>query len=169
MAICTSVGSTEGLLPFLCSFLGYEYMKVLWVEDHEPVRDMLAIAADKAARSRVQVDLVMAPTLMAAERRLRLERFDLVVLDLGLPDSFDPDMTIARVANMGKYRIAVVSSMDERDKAVEAALNCGANIHPKAVFKASLPFNRFIQRPDAFEDFFMDLMPGAETSRTAAA
>ena len=66
--------------------IGVDFMKVLWVEDHAPVRDMLAIAADKAARSRVQVDLVMAPTLMAAETRLRLERFDLVVLDLGLPD-----------------------------------------------------------------------------------
>lgn len=144
-------------------------MKVLWVEDHEPVRDMLAIAADKAARSRVQVDLVMAPNLMAAESRLRLERFDLVVLDLGLPDSFDPDMTIARVANMGKYRIAVVSSMDERDAAVEAAVRCGANIHPQAIFKATLPFNRFIQRPDAFEEFFLGLMPAAETTKIAAA
>ena len=131
-------------------------MKVLWVEDHEPVRDMLAIAADKAARSRIQVDLVMAPTLMAAEARLRLERFDLVVLDLGLPDSVDPDMTIARVANMGKYRIAVVSSMDTRDQVVAAALRCGANIAPKAVFKANLPFNRFIQRPDTFEDFLLE-------------
>ena len=144
-------------------------MKVLWVEDHEPVRDMLAIAADKAARSRVQVDLVMAPTLMMAEARLRLERFDLVVLDLGRPDSFDPDMTIARVANMGKYRIAVVSSMDVRDQAVESALRCGANIHPQAIFKATLPFNRFIQRPDAFEDFLMDLMPAAETTAVRAA
>lgn len=144
-------------------------MKVLWVEDHEPVRDMLAIAADKAARSRVQIDLVMAPTLMAAESRLRLERFDLVVLDLGLPDSFDPDMTIARVANMGKYRIAVVSSMDVRDQAVESAQRCGANIHPQAIFKANLPFNRFIQRPDAFEDFLMDLMPAAETPAVCAA
>lgn len=144
-------------------------MKVLWVEDHEPVRDMLAIAADKAARSRVQVDLVMAPTLMMAEARLRLERFDLVVLDLGLPDSFDPDMTIARVANMGKNRIAVVSSMDVRDQAVESALRCGANIHPQAIFKATLPFNRFIQRPDAFEDFLMDLMPAAETTAVRAA
>lgn len=144
-------------------------MKVLWVEDHEPVRDMLAIAADKAARSRVQVDLVMAPTLMMAEARLRLERFDLVVLDLGLPDSFDPDMTIARVANMGKYRIAVVSSMDVRDQAVKSALRCGANIHPQAIFKATLPFNRFIQRPDAFEDFLMDLMPAAETTAVRAA
>ena len=144
-------------------------MKVLWVEDHEPVRDMLAIAADKAARSRMQVDLVMAPTLMMAEARLRLERFDLVVLDLGLPDSFDPDMTIARVANMGKYRIAVVSSMDVRDQAVESALRCGANIHPQAIFKATLPFNRFIQRPDAFEDFLMALMPAAGTTAVCAA
>ena len=140
-------------------------MKVLWVEDHAPVRDMLAIAADKAARSRVQVDLVLAPTLMAAESRLRLERFDLVVLDLGLPDSIDPDMTIARIANMGKYRIAVVSSMDTRDQAVEAAVRCGANIHPEAIFKAGLPFNRFIQRPDSFEDFLMDLMPDAADTK----
>jgi DNA-binding NarL/FixJ family response regulator len=143
-------------------------MKVLWVEDHEPVRDMLAIAADKAARSRIQVDLVMAPTLMAAEARLRLERFDLVVLDLGLPDSVDPDMTIARVANMGKYRIAVVSSMDTRDQVVESALRCGANIAPKAVFKANLPFNRFIQRPDTFEDFLLEQMPAAAAPARAA-
>jgi DNA-binding NarL/FixJ family response regulator len=143
-------------------------MKVLWVEDHEPVRDMLAIAADKAARSRIQVDLVMAPTLMAAEARLRLERFDLVVLDLGLPDSLDPDMTIARVANMGKYRIAVVSSMASRDQVVESALRCGANIAPKAVFKANLPFNRFIQRPETFEDFLLEQMPAAAAPARAA-
>ncbi len=143
-------------------------MKVLWVEDHEPVRDMLAIAADKAARSRIKVDLVLAPTLMAAEARLRLERFDLVVLDLGLPDSIDPDMTIARVANMGKYRIAVVSSMDTRDAAVASAVRCGANIAPQAVFKANLPFNRFIQRPESFEDFLMEQMPAeARASRAA--
>ena len=87
-------------------------MKVLWVEDHEPVRDMLAIAADKAARNRVQIDLVMASTLMEAENRIRLERFDLVVLDLTLPDSFDGEMTIARAANMGDFRIAVVSGSE---------------------------------------------------------
>lgn len=143
-------------------------MKVLWVEDHEPVRDMLAIAADKAARNRIQIDLVMAPNLMAAEARLRLERFDLVVLDLGLPDSVDPDMTIARVASMGKYRIAVVSSMEQREKAVATALRCGANIAPKAVFKAELPFNRFIQRPGTFEDFLLDLMPATVESMAAA-
>jgi DNA-binding NarL/FixJ family response regulator len=142
-------------------------MKVLWVEDHEPVRDMLAIAADKAARSRIKIDLVMAPTLMAAETRLRLERFDLVMLDLGLPDSIDPDMTIARIANMGKYRIAVVSSMETRDAAVASAVRCGANIAPKAVFKANLPFNRFIQRPESFEDFLLEQMATSEKRNAA--
>ena len=130
---------------------------------------MLAIAADKAARNRVQVDLVIANTLMEAESRLRLERFDLVVLDLTLPDSFDADMTIARIANMGKHRIAVVSGSEERDAAVEVALNCNCNISPEAVSKASVPFNRFIQRPDTFEDFLFNFLPGAETPAVRAA
>ena len=144
-------------------------MKVLWVEDHEPVRDMLAIAADKAARARVQVDLVMATTLLEAESRLRLERFALVVVDLTLPDSPDPEMTIARIANMGDHRIAVVSANDERDRAVETAVRCGCNIAPQAIGKAGLPFNRFIQRPGAFEDFLLALMPGSNTAAPVAA
>ncbi|MEO0882997.1 MAG: response regulator [Pseudomonadota bacterium] len=144
-------------------------MKVLWVEDHQPVRDMLAIAADKAARSRIQIDLVMAATLMEAENRLRLERFDLVVLDLTLPDSFDAEMTIARAANMGNFRIAVVSASAEREQAVEDAVRFGCNIHPIAVSKAGLPFNRFIQRPEAFEDFLLELMPGNEDHTRAVA
>lgn len=133
-------------------------MKVLWVEDHEPVRNMLAIAADKAARSRIQVDLVMATSLMEAEQRARLERFDLVVLDLMLPDSFDGEMTIARMANMGPFRIAVVSSSEHRDEAIEGARRFGCNISPKAICKSALPFNRFIQRPAEFEAFLQGLM-----------
>lgn len=144
-------------------------MKVLWVEDHQPVRDMLAIAADKAARSRIQVDLVMATTLMEAEKRLRLERFDLVVLDLTLPDSFDGEMTIARAANMGNFRIAVVSGSEDRDKAVAGALKFGCNICPQAISKAGLPFNRFIQRPESFERFLLDLMPECAGAETVAA
>jgi len=144
-------------------------MKVLWVEDHAPVQNMLEIAADKAARARVQVDLVISGSLLAAEDRLRLERFDLVVLDLTLPDSCDPEMTIARIANMGQHRIAVVSASDTRDEAVATALRCGVNISPEAVSKGSLPFNRFIQRPDAFEDFLISLMPDGEPTGRAAA
>ena len=144
-------------------------MKVLWVEDHEPVRELLMVAADKAARARVPVDLVMATTLMEAENRLRLERFDLVILDLTLPDSFDGDMTIARVANMGKHRIAVCSVQPERDQAVTTALKCGANVAPEAIFKAKLPFNRFIQRAEAFHDFLLEQMPGAGDKIAVAA
>ncbi|MEL6665910.1 MAG: response regulator [Pseudomonadota bacterium] len=144
-------------------------MKVLWVEDHEPVRELLLVAADKAARARVPVDLVMATTLMEAETRLRLERFDLVVLDLTLPDSFDGDMTIARVANMGKHRIAVCSAQPERDQAVATALKCGANVAPEAIFKAKLPFNRFIQRAESFHDFLLEQMPGAKAAVAVAA
>ncbi len=134
-------------------------MKVLWVEDHEPVREMLAIAADKAARSRVPVDLVLAGTLLEAETRMRLERFDLVVLDLILPDSMDGEMTIARAANMGRHRLAVVSASENRDDAVDNAVRCGCNIAPAAVHKAAAPFHRFIQRPESFLDFLLDLMP----------
>lgn len=144
-------------------------MKVLWVEDHEPVCEMLAIAADKAARARVQVDLVMANSLMEAESRLRLERFALVIVDLTLPDSPDPEMTIARIANMGHHRIAVVSAHDNRDRAVQTALRCGCNIAPEAIGKSGLPFNRFIQRPGAFEDFLLALMPASAAPSTVAA
>ncbi|MDJ0920220.1 MAG: response regulator [Henriciella sp.] len=143
-------------------------MKVLWVEDHQPVCELLAVAADKAARARVPVDLVLATTLMEAENRLRLERFDLVMLDLTLPDSHDGDMTIARVANMGKHRISICSAQPERDTAVETALRCGCNIAPQAVFKAKLPFNRFIQRAESFHDFLLEQMPGADAKRVAA-
>ncbi|MAN72609.1 MAG: response regulator receiver protein [Henriciella sp.] len=145
-------------------------MKVLWIEDHEPVRDMLAVAADKAARARVQIDLVLAHTLMEAERRLRLERFDLVITELTLPDSYDGDMTIARLANMGPHRIAVASANPDRDAIVATALKCGCNIAADPVFKASLPYNRFIQRPEAMLDFFFEQMPQATSGgRTFAA
>ncbi|MBY9065687.1 response regulator [Hyphomonas sp. WL0036] len=144
-------------------------MKVLWVEDHEPVRTMLTHAADKAARARIPVDLVMAEGLLAAERRLRLERFDLVIVDLQLPETGDDvDMAVARIANMGKHRIAVSSSRPERDDVVASAVRCGANIHPVAVFKAGLNFNRFIQRPESFEDFLLELMPAAGARSTAS-
>ncbi|MEM5515800.1 response regulator [Henriciella sp. AS95] len=144
-------------------------MKVLWIEDHEPVRDMLAIAADKAARARVQIDLVLAPTLMEAERRLRLERFDLVVTELTLPDSYDGDMTIARIANMGRHRIAVSTAHADRDKIVETAVRCGCNISEAPVFKAKLPYNRFIQRPEAMLDFFFEQMEAPAQAQIAAA
>lgn len=134
-------------------------MKVLWVEDDKTVCDWLAIVADKSARNRVQVDLVVAQSLLAAEDRLRLERFDLVVLDLALPDSFDADMAIARIANMGEHRIAVVSDLESAAEIIEVAALCKCNISDKAVATKDVPFNRFIQRPETFLDFLLDFFP----------
>lgn len=144
-------------------------MKVLWVEDDAQVASHLETIADKAARARVQIDLVVANSLLAAEARLRLERFDLVLLDLTLPDSSDAEMTVARIANMGTHRIAVVSDREDAARVVETAVACGCNMASQAVTKDALPFNRFIQRPDVCEDFFLALMPEAATASAVAA
>ena len=142
-------------------------MKVLWVEDNERVCELLTIAITKAVRNRIQIDVVIETSLMLAETRLRLERFDLVVLDLGLPDSFDADMTIARLANMGRHRMAVVSASADRDQAVKNALRFGCNMSPLAIAKDDLPFNRFIQRPEAFGEFLSSLMADPATVQAA--
>ena len=51
-------------------------MKVLWVEDHPRAGELLAAAAAAASRKRFGIDLVVATSLMDAERKLRLERFE---------------------------------------------------------------------------------------------
>ena len=121
------------------------------------------VAATKAARQRLQLDLVLAANLMEAERRLRFERFDLVVLDLRLPDSIDETMTLTRVASMGRFRMAVVSASENRDAVAKAAIAAGCDCAPEAVAKEDLPFNRFIQRPEEFYDFLLSLLPQKTT------
>ena len=120
------------------------------------------VAATKAVRKRIQLDLVIAANLMEAERRIRYEQFDLVVLDLRLPDSFDEGMTLTRVASMGNFRMAVVSASENRDAVAKAAIAAGCDCAPDAVAKETLPFNRFIQRPEEFYEFLQGLMPQAE-------
>ena len=136
-------------------------MKVLWVEDHERHQHHLMVAGTTAVRRRIQLDLIVAPTLMEAERRLRLEHFDLVVLDLRLPDSREEDMTLTRIATMGNFRMAVVSASDHRDSVVEAALRAGCDCAPRAVAKEDLPIHRFASHPNEMMDFLKGLMPEA--------
>tara|TARA_Y100000052_G_C2930921_1_gene74279 strand:- start:176 stop:637 length:462 start_codon:yes stop_codon:yes gene_type:complete len=138
-------------------------MKVLWIEDHVRAQEMLSIAATKAARNRLRLDLVIAANLMEAERRIRFEKFDLVVLDLRLPDSFDEGMTLTRVASMGKFRMAVVSASEQRDEIARAAIAAGCDCAPNAIAKETLPFNRFMQRPEEFVDFLKSLLADTET------
>ena len=142
-------------------------MKVLWVEDHPRAGELLAAAAAAASRKRYGIDLVIATSLMDAEQKLRLERFDLVVIDLMLPDSTDEDTTVTRIASMGKFRVAVVSGSDRRDEVVRSLINAGVDCSPTAGGKDSLPLADFVRRPELFRDFVQSLMPDTGALKTA--
>lgn len=139
-------------------------MKVLWVEDHARAGELLAAAAAAASRRRYGIDLVIATTLIDAERKLRLERFDLVVIDLMLPDSTDEDATVTRIASMGRFRVAIVSGSDKRDEVMRSLVRAGVDCAPKAVGKEDLPLADLVRRPELFRDFLNSLMPGAPQS-----
>lgn len=136
-------------------------MKVLWVEDHPRAGELLAAAGAAASRKRFGIDLVVATSLMDAERKLRLERFDLVVMDLFLPDSADEDVTVTRIANMGRFRVAVVSASDRRQQVVEGLMRAGVDCASHAFGKEDLPLGEFVRRPELFRDFVHGLMPPA--------
>jgi DNA-binding response OmpR family regulator len=136
-------------------------MKVLWIEDHARAGELLAAAAAAASRRRYGIDLVIATSLLDAERKLRLERFDLVVIDLMLPDSTDEDATVTRIANMGRFRVAIVSASDKRQEVMDSLVRAGVDCAPKAVGKEDLPLGEFVRRPELFRDFLYSLMPDA--------
>jgi DNA-binding response OmpR family regulator len=158
---------TSGLALAGQSGFGDLKMKVLWVEDHARAGELLGAAAAAASRRRYGIDLVIATTLLDAERKLRLERFDLVVIDLMLPDSTDEDATVARIASMGRFRVAIVSASDRRDEVMRSLVRAGVDCAPKAVSKEDLPLADFVRRPELFRDFLASLMPDA-TPRAAA-
>lgn len=143
-------------------------MKVLWIEDHARAGELLAAAAAAASRKRYGIDLVIATSLMDAERKLRLERFDLVVIDLMLPDSTDEDTTVTRVASMGKFRVAIVSASERREEVMRSLLSAGVDCAPKAVGKEELPLGDFVRRPELFRDFLHGLMPAQSSPAKAA-
>jgi DNA-binding response OmpR family regulator len=136
-------------------------MKVLWVEDHARAGELLAAAAAAASRRRYGIDLVIATSLLDAERKLRLERFDLVIIDLMLPDSTDEDATVTRIANMGRFRVAIVSASDKRQQVMDTLVRAGVDCSPKAIGKEELPLGDFVRRPELFRDFLHSLMPDA--------
>jgi DNA-binding response OmpR family regulator len=133
-------------------------MKVLWVEDHVHAGELLTAAGAAASRARYGIDLVVARSLMDAERRLRLERFDLVIADLFLPDSADEDVTVTRIANMGAFRLAVVSASDRRQEVVDGLVRAGVSCHPTAIGKENLNLGDFVKKPELLRDFLNTLM-----------
>jgi len=139
-------------------------MKVLWIEDHPRAGELLSAAAAAASRKRYGIDLVIARSLLDAERKLRLERFELVVIDLMLPDSTDEDATVTRIASMGRFRVAIVSASDRRDDVLRSLVRAGVNCAPQAISKEELPLADFARRPELFRDFVHGLMPAASQS-----
>lgn len=139
-------------------------MKVLWIEDHPRAGELLSAAAAAASRKRYGIDLVIATSLLDAERKLRLERFDLVVIDLMLPDSTDEDATVTRIASMGRFRVAIVSASDRRDDVLRSLVRAGVDCAPQAISKEDLPLADFVRRPELFRDFVHGLMPSSRQS-----
>jgi DNA-binding response OmpR family regulator len=142
-------------------------MKLLWVEDHHRTGELLCAAAVAASRRRYGIDFVLATSLLDAERKLRLERFDLVVVDLGLPDSADEDVTVTRIANMGKFRVAIVSASDKRQLMIDSLRHAGVDCAPVAIGKDELDLGQFVRRPELFRDFVTGLMAGVPAARAA--
>ncbi len=133
-------------------------MKILWVEDHSRANELLVAAGAAASRQRLGMDVVVAASLMEAERKLRLEKFDLVIADLFLPDSADEDVTVTRLANMGQFRVAVVSASDRRQEVVESLRSGGVDCAPVAVGKQDLDLGDFVRDPPKFRAFIDSLM-----------
>ena len=142
-------------------------MKVLWVEDHPAACELLQKAGAAATRKRLPIDLVIAPSLMEAERRLRLERFDLVMLDLQLPDSIDEDATITRIANMGDFRLGIVSASDRRQSMADFLRAAGRNCARTAIAKEDLSLAEFVSRPEVFHQFLVNVMDDAALGSAA--
>ncbi len=143
-------------------------MKILWVEDHPRANELLVAAGAAASRKRLGMDLVVAGSLMEAERKLRLERFDLVIADLFLPDSADEDVTVTRLANMGQFRFAVVSASDRRQDVVESLRRGGVDCAPVAVGKEDLDLGDFVREPAKLRAFIDSMMPVADEQLKAS-
>ena len=71
----------------------------------------------------------------------------------------DEDVTVTRIANMGKFRVAVVSASERRQDVVESLKRAGVDVVPEAIGKENLNLAEFSRRPELFRDFMNGLMP----------
>lgn len=97
---------------------------VLLVEDDEPYRHLLERALGRTSKLRVVVTSV--GTRRAAEQVLALKPFDLVLLDLSLPDSHGVDSVIGVVRVAPDTPVIVLSGREDLDVAV-VAIRAGAS------------------------------------------
>jgi DNA-binding response OmpR family regulator len=97
-------------------------MKVLWIEDDPVWQKAIESMMLHRSRARKREMIVIARSMLEAERCLRLEKFDVVIVDLGLPDTIDGMASIIRARSAGAGRFAVLSA-DPNAEAIVAALS----------------------------------------------
>jgi serine phosphatase RsbU (regulator of sigma subunit) len=113
-------------------------IKVLLVEDN-PI-DVLLVRATLAAASEVAFELTNATRLEAAIRLARTERFDVMLLDLGLPDAHGFATFERARAGAGELPILVLSGLGDDQVAMRAVQEGAQDFIPKAgLLDALLP------------------------------
>ncbi len=98
-------------------------MRLLVVEDNPADVDFLAASLRRQRAG--DVEIVNAPTLAAATRHLTVDHFDVVLLDLHLPDATGLQCVDAIMAVNAEVPIVVLSGQNDEDYAV-SILNKGA-------------------------------------------
>src|SRR5512139_1976139 len=94
-----------------------ERIQLLLVED-DPTQALLL--RETLAHGAIRTELTHAERLSAALEHLSKARFDVVVLDLGLPDSQGLDTFIRLRAHAPGLPILVLTALDDQDLAVRA-------------------------------------------------
>jgi DNA-binding response OmpR family regulator len=85
-------------------------MKILWIEDDPIWSAAIERMSIQRARARKKESIILVNSMGAAERQMRLETFDLVIVDLGLPDTVDGVASILRARSSGAQRFCVLSA-----------------------------------------------------------
>ncbi len=94
--------------------------KALIVEDHEDARSMMGLVVQEAFGTQV---VRASPTLAAARREIADHKFDLIVLDLNLPDGTG-DEFLLEILNVQPGAYVVISTIhDESDRLLRALEN----------------------------------------------
>jgi signal transduction histidine kinase len=96
-------------------------MRLLLVEDSRTAVKMVeGLLAEEEERQASRFDLTVAGTLAAAEAALRRDSFDLILLDLTLPDSYGLDTVDTIVATAPRTPVVVLTSTADEKLGLQA-------------------------------------------------
>ena len=98
-------------------------IRLLLVEDNQQDAEFIAMMLHRSQEISIRVD--RASTLAEAMASLGQERYDIVLLDLGLPDSVGTE-SVSRIRDLVPYVPVVVLTGDDRGDTAIAAIDSGA-------------------------------------------